>query len=85
MLTFYFILLHIGYFVSHKLNFNYADSTAIGFSVSARHFEISIAIAISAFSIYPFVVITTAIGPLLEIPLMLIIVWIQLNRKRRLK
>ncbi|MGC8620189.1 MAG: arsenic resistance protein [Thermoplasmata archaeon] len=83
MLTFYFILFHIGYFVSRKLNFNYADSTAIGFSVSARDFEISIAIAISAFSIYPFVVITTAIGPLLEIPLMLIIVWIQLNRKRR--
>jgi len=82
MLTFYFILFHIGYFVSRKLNFNYPDSTAIGFSVSARDFEISIAIAISAFSIYPFVVITTAIGPLLEIPLMLILVWIQLNRKR---
>ncbi len=82
MFIFYLILFHIGYFVSRKLNFNYADSTAIGYSVSARDFEISIAIAISAFSIYPFVVITTAIGPLLEIPLMLIIVWIQLNRKR---
>ena len=81
MLTFYFVLFHIGYFTAKRLGNNYADSTSIGFTVSARDFEVSIAIAIAAFSAYPFVAVTTAIGPLLEIPLMLSLVWLQLRRE----
>jgi len=83
MLTFYFVLFHIGYYTSRKLGYNYADSTAIGYSVAARDFEVSIAIAVTAFAKYAFVPIITAIGPLLEIPLMLILVWVQLTRYRK--
>jgi len=83
MLTFYFVLFHIGYYTSRKLGYNYADSTAIGYSVAARDFEVSIAIAVTAFAKYTFVPIITAIGPLLEIPLMLILVWVQLTRYRK--
>ncbi len=83
MLIFYFVLFHTGYFASRKLGHNYPDSTAIGFTISARDFEVSIAIALAAFSAYPYVAITTAIGPLLEIPLMLLLVWIQLGREQR--
>ena len=83
MLTFYFVLFHIGYYTSRKLEYNYADSTAVGYSVAARDFEVSIAIAVTAFAKYTFVPIITAIGPLLEIPLMLILVWVQLTRYRK--
>ena len=82
MLVFYFVLFHAGYIISKKLGYNYQDSTAIGFSVSARNFEVSIAIAIAAFAMYPYIGITTTIGPLLEIPLMLLLVWMQLRRGR---
>ncbi len=85
MLSFYFILFHIGYFTAKKLKYSYQDSTAIGYTVSARDFEVAIAIAVVAFSRYPFVPIVTAIGPLLEIPLMLLLVWIQLGRFEKLQ
>jgi ACR3 family arsenite transporter len=84
MLIFYFLLFQTGYLASRKLGHNYPDSTAVGFTVSARDFEVSIAIAIAAFAIYPYVAITTAIGPLLEIPLMLFLVWVQLGREQRI-
>ncbi len=84
MLIFYFALFHVGYFSARKARYNYEDSTAIGFTVSARDFEISIAIAVVAFSSYPYVAVTTAIGPLLEIPLMLFLVWIQIHRETRI-
>jgi len=84
MLTFYFVLFHLGYFSARKANYDYEDSTAIGFTVSARDFEVSIAIAVAAFSAYPYVAVTTAIGPLLEIPLMLFVVWIQTKRQARI-
>ncbi|MCL4333435.1 MAG: bile acid:sodium symporter [Candidatus Thermoplasmatota archaeon] len=84
MLIFYFLLFQTGYLTSRRLRHNYPDSTAIGFTVSARDFEVSIAIAIAAFAVYPYVVITTAIGPLLEIPLMLFLVWVQLGREQKI-
>jgi ACR3 family arsenite transporter len=84
MLVFYFMLFHMGYFAARFIGYNYADSTAIGFTVSARDFEVSIAIAVTAFSAYPYVAVTTTIGPLLEIPFMLLLVWIQLLRKKDL-
>jgi ACR3 family arsenite transporter len=84
MLTFYFVLFHLGYFAARWMKFDYQDSTAIGFTVSARDFEISIAIALVAFSAYPYVAVTTAIGPLLEIPLMLMLVWVQLSRRSKI-
>ena len=83
MVTFYFVLFNLGYFVAKLTGQDYRDSTATGFTVSARDFEVSIAIAVAAFSAYPYVAVTTAIGPLLEIPLMLILVWIQLGREKR--
>lgn len=84
MLTFYFVLFNVGYFAARKAKFDYEESTAIGFTVSARDFEVSIAIALVAFSAYPYVAITTAIGPLLEIPLMLLLVWVQLSRRKNI-
>lgn len=84
MVIFYFVLFHFGYLISRRAGYSYSDSTSIGFTVSARDFEISIAIAIAAFAAYPYVAITTAIGPLLEIPIMLLLVWVQLGRERRM-
>ncbi len=83
MIAFYFVLFHVGYFAAKRTKYSYSDSTAIGFTVSARDFEVSIAIAVAAFSSYPYVAVTTAIGPLLEIPLMLFLVWIQLGRENK--
>lgn len=85
MVAFYFVLFHVGYFTARRARYDYPDSTAIGFTVSARDFEVSIAIAVVAFSSYPYVAVTTAIGPLLEIPLMLFLVWIQLGRESKHK
>lgn len=84
MLIFYFILFHTGYLTSKRAGYSYPDATAIGFTVSARDFEVSIAIALAAFASYPYVAITTAIGPLLEIPLMLFLVWVQLGREQKI-
>lgn len=83
MLTFYFVLFHLGYLTARWAKYDYRNSTAIGFTVSARDFEVSIAIAVSAFAIYPYVAVTTAVGPLLEIPLMLFLVWMQLGRETK--
>ncbi len=55
------------------MGLNYKDSVAVAFNSTGRDFEIAIAIAITAFN--PAVALATVIGPLIEVPVMLALVW----------
>jgi ACR3 family arsenite transporter len=70
------------YLVSWKLGLNYEDSVAVAFNSTGRDFEIAIAIAITAFS--PAVALATVVGPLIEVPVMLVLVWAARNSRERL-
>jgi ACR3 family arsenite transporter len=68
-LTMFFTVLFVGW----RLRFTYPDAVAVAFSATGRDFEIAIAIAITAFS--PTVALATVVGPLIEVPVMLFLVW----------
>jgi ACR3 family arsenite transporter len=65
----FFVVLVIG----SRLGFAYGDAVAVAFNATGRDFEIAIAIAITAFS--PTVALATVVGPLIEVPVMLFLVW----------
>ncbi len=50
-------------------------AVTVGFHVTGRNFELSIALALSAFAAAPMVAISTVIGPLIEVPVMLTLAW----------
>ncbi len=51
-------------------------SITVGFHVTGRNFELSIALALTAFATSPMVAVSTVIGPLIEVPVMLSLAWI---------
>jgi ACR3 family arsenite transporter len=63
----------IVFLVGWRLRFPYRDAVAVAFNATGRDFEIAIAIAITAFS--PTVALATVVGPLIEVPVMLFLVW----------
>lgn len=65
----FFVVLLVGW----RLGFSYGDAVAVAFNATGRDFEIAIAIAITAFS--PTVALATVVGPLIEVPVMLFLVW----------
>ena len=65
----FFMVLLIG----ARMRFPYEDAVAVAFSATGRDFEIAIAIAITAFT--PTVALATVVGPLIEVPVMLLFVW----------
>ncbi len=73
MMIFFVASFFAVYFVGAKLGFNYRDAVAVAFNSTGRDFEIAIAIAITAFS--PTVALATVVGPLIEVPVMLALVW----------
>ncbi|MDP3260941.1 MAG: arsenic resistance protein [Thermodesulfovibrionales bacterium] len=73
MTLFFWIMFVVVYLTGWKLGLNYKDAVAVGFNATGRDFEIAIAIAITAFN--PTVALATVIGPLIEVPVMLSLVW----------
>lgn len=73
MTLFFWGMFVVVYLVSWKMGFTYEDSVAVGFNSTGRDFEIAIAIAITAFN--PTVALATVVGPLIEVPVMLVLVW----------
>ncbi|MCD1293949.1 hypothetical protein CUJ83_02925 [Methanocella sp. CWC-04] len=75
-LTLFFGVLFMVTFVTAKLfKCDYEDSVAIAFNSTGRNFELSIAIALTAFAAMPMVAVSTVIGPLIEVPVMLSLVY----------
>jgi ACR3 family arsenite transporter len=76
--TMFFVVLLVGW----RLGFPYRDAVAVAFNATGRDFEIAIAIAITAFS--PTVALATVVGPLIEVPVMLFLVWAAMQLAPRL-
>jgi len=81
MTLFFAVMFFVVLFIGSRLRFPYRDAVAVAFNSTGRDFEIAIAIAITAFS--PTVALATVVGPLIEVPVMLALVWAAMQLSRR--
>lgn len=84
VILFFFLLYNIVYFTTRRLGFNYQDSSTMAFHCTGRNFEFAISIALTAFATMPMVAVSTVVGPLIEIPVMLSLVSIALRRRKKM-
>lgn len=74
-LTVYFIVMwFVTYWLSKKLKSNHAEATAVSFTAASNDFELAIAVAVAIFGINSMQAFATVIGPLIEVPVMLLLV-----------
>lgn len=73
MTIFFLVMFNSVFYLARQASINYEDSVAVAFNSTGRDFEIAIAIAITAFT--PTVALATVVGPLIEVPVMLTLVW----------
>jgi arsenite transporter len=84
VILFFFLLFNLVYFTTRSLGYNYEDSSTMAFHCTGRNFELAIAIALTAFASMPMVAVSTVVGPLIEIPVMLSLVTLALRRRNKL-
>jgi ACR3 family arsenite transporter len=85
VILFFFLLYNLVFYTCRRLGYNYEDSSTMGFHCTGRNFELAIAIALTAFAAMPMVAVSTVVGPLIEIPVMLTIVWMSLRTKKKIR
>lgn len=67
------------FFIAKRTGANYAETTAVSFTAASNDFELAIAVAI--FGIQSQQAFATVIGPLLDVPVLIILVNVAMRLK----
>lgn len=72
-----------GMIIGKTLNLGYAKTTTLAFTAAGNNFELAIAVAIGTFGVTSGQALAGVVGPLIEVPVLVALVYVALWARQR--
>ncbi|WP_141270551.1 ACR3 family arsenite efflux transporter [Kocuria varians] len=84
LLVYFLLMFGVALLASRALGLNYAKSTTVAFTAAGNNFELAIAVAIGTFGVTSGQALAGVVGPLIEVPVLMALVYVSLWAGRKL-